>query len=376
MATEDTRAGCPLKQRLLSRLSALGVYFTEGRWLTYLPALGICVTAGLLLFVSECLLGKVEVQENDFDKFQVRSPEEKKAADEKGQVKDKARTKIVILGTRTPVELGTIKEIIDRFKDRSEKLDVQTRKLSFLTTWSVVNILQGALAIVVLALSGRILWRYRPCKDPDVPKKKSKANLWIALFLIVSSVVLIVVADQTGLAPLSVQKSVNGVLQKEARKALGLTSEIGVLTNVGNVSIVLVIVFAPLSLCLLLYSSLYREQQFRDFQQLMYWTAFLLVVGVIQVTYQNRMPALFFDDEFNVQQIGQMASGTGLLVGSVLSVAMGLVFLPAGFILGERFPAGGAVQDNRGMGWFTEIVAVLAPVLTALPIGKLFDIVG
>jgi hypothetical protein len=104
----------------------------------------------------------------------------------------------------------------------------------------------------------------------------------------------------------------------------------------------------------------------------MYWTAFLLVVGVIQVTYQNRLPALFFDDEFNVQKIGQMASGTGLLIGGMFSVAMALVFLPAGFVLEAKRPP--SVTDENKKAWFTEIVAVLAPVLTALPISKLFDI--
>jgi hypothetical protein len=151
-----------------------------------------------------------------------------------------------------------------------------------------------------------------------------------------------------------------------------MESEIKCMTMIGNVSIVLVIVITPLAVCVLLNASP-QPKRFQEFQQLMYWTAFLLVAGVVQVTYQNRLPALFFDDEFNVQHIGQMASGTGLLIGGVFSVALGFVFLPAGFVLDDS-PTETTQPKETKKSWFTEIVAVLAPLLTALPISKLFDI--
>jgi hypothetical protein len=144
------------------------------------------------------------------------------------------------------------------------------------------------------------------------------------------------------------------------------------------VSVAAVVVITPLALCLLLYSpEVDRAERVHRFHHLMYWTAFLLVVGVIQVIYQNRMPALFFDDEFNRQRVGELASATGLLVGAVFTVALGLVFLPAAFVLGDP-PAEDGDREKSGSkkNWLAELFAVLAPVLTAIPVGRLFELAG
>jgi hypothetical protein len=85
---------------------------------------------------------------------------------------------------------------------------------------------------------------------------------------------------------------------------------------------------------------------------------------------------LFFDDDTSIQSVAQMATGAGLLVGAVFTAASGLVFLPAGFLLYSEGAASGALAPkSNGKNWFTEIIAILAPVLTALPIAKLFEVV-
>jgi hypothetical protein len=177
--------------------------------------------------------------------------------------------------------------------------------------------------------------------------------------------------------PLSPGHRVNGRLQEAIREAVAMAGPIDVLTTVGNLSVALVVVVTPLAVCLLLYSpEIERAERVRRFHHLMYWTALLLVVGVVQVTYQNRMPGLFFDDEFNRQRVGETASASGLMVGAVFTVALGLVFLPAASVLGEPAaePGPDAVGPTRN--WLAELLAVLAPVLTALPVGRLFELAG
>jgi hypothetical protein len=336
-----------------------------------LPALGLAVTAALFVFVSHNLLGKVELPRTEFNALAVRAPAEKKDDDTKAGGKAEPKAKGPMIGTRPAVDLGTAETVINDLPNRSKKLDVQTRRLGYLTTWTVANLVQGGVVVFVLGLAIWLVWRYRKSTQP-------RWMLWLPLAVSVISMASIVAGDKTRWAPLSVDKSVNSRLQNDARDRLKLADEIECMTGVGNISIVLVIACVPVALGVLLYSAIHENcsQRLKYFQRLLYATALLLVVGVIQVIYQNRMPALFFDDDFNVQQIGQMAAGTGLLVGGLFTVALGLVFLPAGFILGahrsENVSADGEGTSSKT--WLTELLAVLAPVLTALPISKLFDI--
>ncbi len=333
-----------------------------------LPALGLLVTALLILLVHGCLLSGVKMEKADFEALRVRSPMEKKDTKEKAE----EPPKFGAIGTRPAVEFGTVREVIDaRLKKPADKppepsaiLDVRTRQLNYLTTWSAINLLQGALALVVLVLAGRIIWWHWR----ELPSRKAYC---LPGAIAVVSVALVFVGDWKGFAPFSMRGSVNEQLQNEARKAFGSDFAINSLTMVGNLGITAVVVTVALGLGMLLDSLAERPVRLLQFRQLMRWTGVLLVVGVIQVTYQNRMPALFFDDEFNIQHIGQMASGTGLVIGGVFSVAMGLVFLPVGHFLGD--PAASADEPST-RGGLAEILAVLAPVLTALPIGKLFDL--
>jgi len=55
-----------------------------------------------------------------------------------------------------------------------------------------------------------------------------------------------------------------------------------------------------------------------------------------------------------------------------------LVFLPAGFLLYRGYaPADGSADapSKNNDSWLKEILSILAPVATALPIAKLFDLI-
>ncbi len=230
-------------------------------------------------------------------------------------------------------------------------------------------------------MSIRVIFKYS--QSPETSSTKSYyrklVGIWISLrvsvLMILLSVSVVLIANLFGYAPLDTNYSINWWFQTMARDAIGIPAKITFLTDACNISIVMVILMVPLALCVILASREDITKRYSEYQQLIYWTAFLLVAGVIQVTYQNRMPALFFDDDFNLQKIRQLASSAGLQVGGMFSVALALVFLPAGFILDTLLPVSKESQQNQGnKSWYTEIIAVLAPMLTALPISKLFDI--
>jgi hypothetical protein len=147
------------------------------------------------------------------------------------------------------------------------------------------------------------------------------------------------------------------------------------LTTTGNVSVALVIFVVPFALCVLLHSRESETKRFERLQLLMLSTALLLVSGAVQVSVQSRWPALFFDDSTNLDQIAQIALSRGLLVGSVFSTALAFIFLPAGATLHAQAFYG---KDNNDIAsrwsWFTQLFSVLAPLIAAVPISKLFEL--
>lgn len=333
-----------------------------------MPAFGIVTTTGLILLVCNCLLTGVQISEADLNQLTVRSPAERKDSDKKESENKEPESKSKnvsarMIGVGPVVELGKANEVVESYPKRSKNLDVKARILTYLTTWAAFNLVQAAVTAVVLFLSFRLLMKYWNVTE--------RLIFVLALLLNGACAVAVVVGDDFGLAPVAVPHSVSGQLQDLAREYMGIKTRIDRLTDIGNISIVTVVVLVPSTLCLVLSSAACAKERYEDLQLLMFWTAFLDVASVVQVTYQNRMPALFFDDEFNVQIIYQMASGTGLLIGGLFTVALGLVFLPASYWLQSKIEHGG---DECEKGWLAQILAVLAPVVTAIPVGKLFDI--
>lgn len=333
------------------------------QWTVFLPTLGVLITAILIIFVNSTVPRKVNRLESDFEKFRVRTPAEKK--DEKA----KANPAAGMVGVSPPIELGSTQEVINRFDARSNSLDVRTRIYSYMTVWSVANFVQFALSIAVIALALRLVWLYW-----DTWKLPSCSVAVMALLLLISGIG-IGVADWQGWAPVSPNDSVSGKLQTAVKNQIGYSSEFEFLTVAGLVLIVLVQLLVPISLgCVLSDTEKDPNERFQQYQQLLYLNALLMVAGVVQVTIQNRLPILLFDDEFNVHQVGQMAAGMGLRIAAIHSVAMGMVFLPAGFVL-QRGVTDAAEPDAAApsRNWYMEIFAVFAPLLSALPISKLFE---
>jgi hypothetical protein len=174
---------------------------------------------------------------------------------------------------------------------------------------------------------------------------------------------------------LTLARSAHGELEVKIREATQLAAPVRLVTGFGNVSVGLVIVVLPFSLCVLLHSGQPVGERFGRLQLLMYCTALLLAVGAIQVSFQSRWPALFFDDHTNLEQIAQTALSRGLLVGATFTIASAFVFLPVGSALrGQESDLGKGNAIVSRWNWFTELFAVLAPVAAALPFGKLFDL--
>ena len=338
-------------------------------WRGCLPAIGIFSTACIIALVNFTLLTNRTPEE--FAKLKIRvfekKPRDKKDAEKKNEEKHFGRP---------AQEIGAIGGLIDQFPERKRFVDVQTRELTFLTTWASINLLQGALGIVVLALTINTIWRYWPYRTKHHLPQGTQEAIIASGCIIVVTFAMLGLLNFFGILDLTLKNSLIGELDDAMRRAVQLQSKVEALTSFGNASVGLVTALTPFSISILLVSRKHRERRFQRCQHLMYWTAFLLVVGVIQVSYQSRWPALFFDDEFNIQQVAQASLSRGLLVGSVFSVASALVFLPAGFVLAPSTAfqnAADAVDPKKN--WFTEIFAVLAPVVAALPFGKLFELV-
>jgi hypothetical protein len=331
-------------------------------WQVCLPATGVLVTACLYALINGTLLANTAPPDPLDLKVRVF---EKKTEDRKDDPKKANGTKATI-----PVwhEVGTVNAAAGKFEQRHRYLDVQARQLTYLTTWSVMNLLQGALAVVVLAVSAGTIRKYwRRGKDNQV--------LWVALLILLGSLGLLGLLQCTSVIDLTLSRSLYGVLNEEIRKATDLAGRAGFVTTLGDLSVALVIVVMPFSLCVLLHSSEKAEGRFDRLQLSMYCTALLLVVGAIQVSFQSRGPALFFDDHTSLEQIAQIALSRGLLVGAIFSIALAFVFLPAGPVL--RGQESDRIEGNAiasKWNWFTELFAVFAPVAAALPVGKLFEL--
>ncbi len=328
----------------------------------YLPAIGVFITAVLVIFVSRCLLSTLDLDKDKQMELKIRFPVEKKDAKKEGG------------GWGKPAPEAwkeSVQQAIDRFKkEKEEFLDIRARQQAFLSTWAVANLLQGALAVSVLLVSIFTVVAFLPLRDR-----------WRVLVgpaaVLAAAIALVVCVNLFGLVPLTMKGSTLTFLQDKIRDASGLSEKIQTLTDVGNISIIFVTFLTPVAVGVLLAKSAKSpKKRLEQFRYLMYMTAFLLVVGVVQVIYQYRWPCVLFDDDTNAQLVAQMATGAGLLVGGVFTAASALVFLPAGYLL-ERYEVAKTDTSSAGTkkNWLAEIGAVLAPVLAALPIGKLFDFI-
>jgi multisubunit Na+/H+ antiporter MnhB subunit len=236
-------------------------------------------------------------------------------------------------------------------------------------TWGATQIAQGALTLILLWLCVGILRR---------TSWKSRRIVFWPTFAVVAIIVLLFLS-RSFFFEFTLGRTVLGKLQDQIRKSTRLTDRIGLLTDVGNVATGAAVVLTSAALSVLLRRpEKDTERRLELLRQIMYCSACLLVAGVVQVNLQHRWFALYFDDDYNIQQIGQAASGFSLLVGAVFSVASAFLFLPAGLLLEKHLPsAENQVAAQRGdsrSGWIMEILAILAPVLAALPFGKLLDV--
>jgi hypothetical protein len=326
-----------------------------------IPACGVFSTAVLLLLVHYCLLSKLGFPCDDSERLNIPVSLDKKHKDDKAGEKPGAEK----LNSRRWKDTGTVDQSLKAYKQRAGYLDVRAKQQAFLSIWAVANLLQGALTIVVLVLSIITIYTHWP---------RNKQVVGFPLAILLLSVFVVTTVKSCGILDLTLDDSLLHFLQRSIQREAGLESRVTLLTGIANFSIVLVSIVTPLSVGLLLKSPEPLKKRLERFQDLMYWTAFLLVVGVIQVNYQNRWSALLFDDDLSIQSVTQMAAGTGLLVGGVFTVASGLVFLPAGFLLNWANTAAKGSTSKKS--WFMEIASVLAPVVAALPIAKLFEIVN
>jgi hypothetical protein len=358
--------------------------------LACLPALGVAVTAALLLVAGNSLLDATDKLtgpdaqpdqrlKDRFGQLVARAP----AEPEKG--KEKKNPAGPLIGSQPAVLIGSLKEATEAFDRRAMYVDVQARCLSLLQVWTVANLLQGGMAVVVLVLAVRAATRHG----------RGAGVLPFALpaLILVAALMTVLLLDRTGLFPLTGKQNVATLLQTAARKAVKIEEAASWLTGVGNGSIIAVLVAVPLALGALVHSSTrpaerlesdehreasaHREECFGEFQRLLYCTSGLLVAGAVQVTVQHRLPELLFDDEFLVQHVHQMASGVGLLIGGVFTVALAFVFVPCGLVLGRGLPAaatgaatGATPAAPVAPTWLKEFLAVIAPLVAVFPVGK------
>ncbi len=327
----------------------------------WIPTTGVAVTAALLLLVAVCLFSNSDLEAGAVRDLAVRVMPNKQ--DDEKKVGEKGAEQRV-------KEIGPLGKIVDGFKGRSKHLDVRAKQQAFLSIWGVANLIQGALTVVVLVLAARIIIWF-------TPELCWKEVVWRPIGVLFAIVGLLFVVNTTGIVPLTLDKGLLSHLQNLVEKEAGMRGYVSFLTKIGNVFTALVALLVPVAVGVLLLGSPMSTKRRRErFKALMYSTALLLVVGVIQVTYQSRWAALFFDDETSIQSIAQMAAGAGLLVGAVFTTASGFVFLPAGYLLHRRESAEADPSSAApSKSWLTEILAILAPVLTALPVAKLFEIV-
>src|SRR5262249_25078008 len=160
--------------------------------------------------------------------------------------------------------------------------------------WTVLNLLQGALTIALVALSvGAICAYWR--KEYWILWHKEYCAVWIAAAIIAGGVGMLALLDGREVIDVTLKNSLHGILNSQILDAVHLQSVADIVNKLGNLSIVVVTLMVPFCLCVLLRSSEKPEQRFERLQSLMYWTAILLVTGAVQVSYQSRWPMLFFD---------------------------------------------------------------------------------
>jgi len=100
-----------------------------------------------------------------------------------------------------------------------------------------------------------------------------------------------------------------------------------------------------------------------QFRMLLFGTAALLVASTFQIASEHSWAAALFSGDEIVASIKQVAISASFAYAAMFTTIAGFVFLPVTFLFNSRKP----------LDVFTELLAVVSPLLAVLPVASLFQ---